>query len=84
VDQIEMSTWPGIHDTLHIYERKPGMSLKRVKKMISRIRRQGRKQQLIEDNESRRHRFERPHNRDLGDWSYRYGVHKRRGNKKSR
>jgi hypothetical protein len=59
------------------------MDLRRVKKMIPRIRQQGRKQQLIDDNESRRYQFESP-DRHLGDFTYHYGDNKRRGNKKSR
>lgn len=83
VDNFPLSTWPGVHDSFFIYERRPGMNLRRAKKMISRIRRQGRKQQLIDDNNSRRYRFESPQHH-LGDFTYHYGDNKRRGNKKSR
>jgi len=67
-----------------IYERRPGMTLKRVKKMVSRIQEHFRKQQLIDDNNSRRRRFENPKDHHLGDWSYRWGDNKRRGKRKSR
>lgn len=84
VKWLPLSTWPGVHDHLMIYERRPGMTLKRVKKMVSRIQEHFRKQQLIDDNNSRRRRFENPKDHHLGDWSYRWGDNKRRGKRKSR
>lgn len=56
IDWIPMSVWPGVHDSLHVYEKRP-MKHRVIKKRITRIRKKGCKEKIKRANETRSYQW---------------------------